>query len=162
MELAKRIRRFSVTATLVAGAVVGSASAALAEEAAVAPAVSVVAAPEAAAPVSAAAKPGECLFLVFSNPVKGREEEFERWYTGQHVADVVNAAGFDTGRRFRLSGDGPHRYLALYQVSCDNPAANAEALHKAMESGNLKMSDSFDYETAKAMIYVVHSPLVTR
>jgi len=103
---------------------------------------------------------GECLFLVFSNPVAGREEEFERWYTGQHVADVVNAAGFDTGRRYKLSGEGPHRYLALYQVKCDDPAANVAALHKSMESGNLKMSDAFDFETTKAMLFLAHSPLV--
>jgi len=114
------------------------------------------------APAVGAETVGECLFLVFSHPIPGREEEFENWYTGQHVADVVNAAGFDTGRRYRLAGEGPHRYLALYQVKCDDPAANAAALHKAMVSGNLKMSDSFDHASAKAMVFLVHSPLVKR
>ena len=31
-------------------------------------------------------------FLVFSNPIEGREEEYEDWYTNQHISDVVRTA----------------------------------------------------------------------
>lgn len=104
---------------------------------------------------------GEYRFLVFSNPIEGREEEYEDWYTNRHVADVVRTAGFVCGQRFKLSGEGPHRYLALYEGEGDDPAASLAALQEAMKSGALPMSDAFDFSTTQAMVFEAHSPRIT-
>src|SRR5579862_1542730 len=42
-------------------------------------------------------------FLVFSNPVAGTENEYNKWYTEQHQLDVVSVPGFVTAQRYVLS-----------------------------------------------------------
>lgn len=61
------------------------------------------------------------LCLVFSNPVEGREAEFNDWYSQRHLPDVLRVPGYLSARRFSLeSGDGGPppgwRYLAIYEV----------------------------------------------
>jgi hypothetical protein len=65
------------------------------------------------------------LLLVFSNPVDGREEEFNEWYTHHHLDEILAIDGFVLAQRFRLADaamtrdtpDAPYRYLALYEVA---------------------------------------------
>jgi hypothetical protein len=64
------------------------------------------------------------LLIVLSNPVDGREEEYNAWYTGQHLDDVLTAAGFEAAQRFRfvpstLSRKPQAQYLAIYEVSAE-------------------------------------------
>lgn len=65
------------------------------------------------------------LLLVFANAVAGREDEFNEWYTGRHLAETLAIDGnFLTGQRFELvdgkmtddAKDAPFRYLAIYEV----------------------------------------------
>ena len=68
------------------------------------------------------------LCLVFSNPVEGREAEFNDWYSRRHLPDVLRVPGYLSAQRFSLeSGDGvalPNwRYLAVYEVDRANYAA---------------------------------------
>jgi uncharacterized OB-fold protein len=61
--------------------------------------------------------------LVESNSVSGREDEYNDWYSNQHLADLLAIPGFDAAQRFILSPekrfpdspDHPYRYLALYE-----------------------------------------------
>ena len=41
--------------------------------------------------------------LAFPNPVAGREDEFNRWYDGQHLPDMLAVPGFVSGQRFALT-----------------------------------------------------------
>jgi hypothetical protein len=59
--------------------------------------------------------------IVLTSPVDGRDEEYNDWYTGRHLDDVLAVKGFRAAQRFefrpgRLSGDAPFRYLAIYEV----------------------------------------------
>lgn len=64
------------------------------------------------------------LLLVFTRPVAGREEEFNRWYDQHHLADVAGLPGVVSGQRYRFdeaSGNSiertpPMGYLAIYEV----------------------------------------------
>ena len=64
----------------------------------------------------------EHLMLVVSNAKPDREQEFNDWYSGKHVLDVLEKLeGFATAQRFVLAdeqveGGCPHRYLALYRI----------------------------------------------
>jgi hypothetical protein len=65
------------------------------------------------------------LFVVNSNPVEGREQEYNDWYSNRHVADLLALPGVVSARRFVL-GDSqlsdvpqPFKYLALYEVESD-------------------------------------------
>ena len=73
------------------------------------------------------------LMLVRTHPQDpAREEEFNHWYNGNHVPDVLNAPNFEAALRYKVTathiGEAPP-YLALYYVSEDDPAkANAELM----------------------------------
>jgi hypothetical protein len=74
------------------------------------------------------------IFLALTNPVPGREPDFNRWYNEHHVPEVVRyGRGFSAGRRYRLR-EGPlfdarlaWEYLALYTMVSDD----LEAYHHA-------------------------------
>jgi hypothetical protein len=64
------------------------------------------------------------VFLALTNPVPGREAEFNVWYDDFHLREVVEyGSGMIGGRRFRLSADqrpgqapSPWSYLAWYDL----------------------------------------------
>jgi hypothetical protein len=66
-------------------------------------------------------------FVVHTNPVDGREDEYNDWYSGPHLADLRRVPGVVSARRFRLADAqirdtaGAHRYLAIYEVETDDP-----------------------------------------
>ena len=60
------------------------------------------------------------IMMVRSNPVAGREDEYNDWYSNRHLQDVVGVPGFRSAERFKLQipmiGDHKYRYLALYDM----------------------------------------------
>jgi hypothetical protein len=66
------------------------------------------------------------LLVVNSNPVQGREQEYNEWYSNRHLADVRALPGVVSARRFVLEnaqmsgGPRPFKYLALYEVETDD------------------------------------------
>lgn len=73
------------------------------------------------------------LLLVFSNPVDQREEEYNDWYSGHHLDEILAIDGFVLAQRFRLvdakmtrdTTDAPFRYLAMYEVDSIEVADSA-------------------------------------
>lgn len=64
------------------------------------------------------------LLLVLSEPVPGKEDEYNDWYTGTHLGEVVNTPGFVAAQRFEfvVSKDGtppPFSHIAIYEVEGD-------------------------------------------
>jgi hypothetical protein len=66
------------------------------------------------------------LFVVNTNPVEGREQEYNEWYTTRHIADLLALPGVISARRFVLSDAQltdkahPFKYLALYEIETDD------------------------------------------
>lgn len=67
----------------------------------------------------------EAILVVLTNPVEGREADFNDWYTNVHTRDAMRFRGSIAQQRFRLAADQvqPYpdtlpvsRYLALYEV----------------------------------------------
>ena len=92
------------------------------------------------------------VYVILSNPVAGREDEYNDWYDNQHLADVIREAGFTACRRLRLSETEPpqdpaHRYLAMYEVETDDiDAVNARML-AAVGAGKIPLSPALDLST---------------
>lgn len=88
-----------------------------------------------------AAKAPRSLYVVQSNPVPGREAEFDQWYQ-RHVAEVLTVPGFvaagrwrpSTVRRFPTTADYPYSHVVTYEVLGDPQAAFA-ALDEAHRAG---------------------------
>jgi hypothetical protein len=112
------------------------------------------AAPAGGQSVNAARREEVYYYLVFSNAVAGREDEYNRWYDTQHAPDVVAVPGFVTAQRL-VAADAqlrrttpPTKYLVVYQiVTNDLPAVNREVVRR-IQTGQTVMSPAFDGRAA--------------
>jgi hypothetical protein len=66
------------------------------------------------------------ILVVQTNPVPGREDEFNDWYTNQHLADIISIEGWVAAQRFRVSPvqrdvtpPYPYGYVAVYEMEGD-------------------------------------------
>jgi len=90
----------------------------------------------------------EFTYLVLTNPVPGREEEFNRWYTEQHVPDVLRIPGVVSAQRFRRTeqqrGNGvqPWQYMALYACEAAEPQVVTDGIQARIGTADMPMSDA--------------------
>jgi hypothetical protein len=72
------------------------------------------------------------IFAVLTNPVEGREAEFNAWYDNRHVHDILRLPGLVSAQRFRLSPEQsaatPYRYLVLYEIETNDLAGTIREL----------------------------------
>ncbi|CDX20504.1 conserved hypothetical protein [Mesorhizobium sp. ORS 3324] len=72
------------------------------------------------------------IFAVLTNPVDGREEEFNAWYDDRHLHDMLKLPGLVSAQRFRLSSEQiaatPYRYLVLYDIETNDLAETIREL----------------------------------
>ncbi len=94
-------------------------------------------------------------FIALSNPVEGREDEYNEWYDAKHVPECLQVAGFKTGQRFKLSaslnGEPNQRYLALYELEGDDPQAILDELHATRDERT--SSPAFDRDSLSMWVY---------
>jgi hypothetical protein len=87
-------------------------------------------------------------FVVLSNAVPGREQEFNDWYTNQHLPDLLRVPGVQSAQRFRRTaqqrsaGPQPWEYMALYHCDAPEPDALTRELKARAGSAQLLMSDA--------------------
>ena len=107
--------------------------------------------------------------FVLSNPSAGKEDEFNKWYTEQHLPEIVkNVDGFVAGQRLKLAAGqlmpNPNapRYAAVYEIEADDIGAAVQGLGAAMGSGKVSMSDTIDLATAMVLVYEPITEVVTK
>jgi hypothetical protein len=105
------------------------------------------------------------VYVVRSAPVTGREDEYNLWYTGKHLQDVLAVPGFVSAQRFKLTdpaveGGPTQPYLALYTMHTDDPDALLATLVDLVESGRIEMTDAFDQEVVSSVLYQAITPLI--
>ncbi|MEZ5408695.1 MAG: DUF4286 family protein [Acidimicrobiales bacterium] len=98
---------------------------------------------------------GTYLVMVMSNPVEGREPEFNDWYENTHLDEVLATTGFTSAQRFALEAQAgppsPHRYLALYETegeSADEVIARLNA-----RRAERQQSDTIDRRGAALWVF---------
>jgi hypothetical protein len=86
------------------------------------------------------------VLTVFTNPVAGREEEYNKWYNEVHVPDVLRIPGFTAARRFKLGAEAesPHKYLAIYEFEATDPAIVLSALQARAGTPDMVLSEGLD------------------
>jgi hypothetical protein len=98
-------------------------------------------------------------FVVLTNPVSGKEDEYNKWYNGQHIPDILNIPGFVAAQRFSLAdhqmGGGPakHKYLALYEIETDDLAATINELRQRQGTPEIVPSDAIDMKDVVAVYF---------
>ena len=94
--------------------------------------------------------------IVFSNPLPGREREFNDWYTHVHVLDVLRGCpGAEYAQRFRAADDqpaGPPRYRFLAVYAGDHRGFTAGHRERIFTS-EMPISAAFDVPEHRAAYY---------
>lgn len=95
-------------------------------------------------PMKLEAPTPRALFVVFANPTRANEAEFNRWYDEVHGPDALENGSFTALHRFRATGPGYRGtpYLALWEAPYDSEAEawayigpRAQALREAGRAG---------------------------
>lgn len=82
--------------------------------------------------------------LVLSNPVADRDDAFNRWYDEVHLADVFKVPGVVGAERYRFRSGEDWKYLAVYDLDCDDPKQVEQELLARAGSEAMPLSDAFD------------------
>lgn len=91
---------------------------------------------------------GKYVMIVQSQAKDGRDDEYNAWYDGEHFHDICALPGVQSGRRFELAmapmGPAGLRYLAIYEIECDDPVQVMAELGKRSADGTMSMTDAID------------------
>ncbi|MDP2731609.1 MAG: hypothetical protein Q8O63_00630 [Hoeflea sp.] len=89
---------------------------------------------------------GKYNLIALTNPVDGRDDEFNDWYTNEHLDDVLKLPGMVAAQRFCLN-DVQHRkgplewkYMAVYEIEIDDISETLGALAAASGTDAMKLS----------------------
>jgi hypothetical protein len=107
-------------------------------------------------------------FMVFSNPVKGQENTYVKWYEGQHCHDLLRIPGVVSCQFFKVGatqyGEAkpPQRYLMLWEIETDNLPAVFADMNARLKDGRTVFSDKvFDVKTYASTTMVPITKRVT-
>ena len=98
-------------------------------------------------------------FVVLTNPVPGKEAEYNEWYNKQHLPDVLNIPGIVCAQRFALADGQPqveektHKYLALYEIETDDLPGVFKELAARRDTSEMVMSESIDLKGVNAAVF---------
>jgi len=101
-------------------------------------------------------------FLVFSDGVPVKEDEYHRWYNEQHLPDVLRVPGFVAAQRFRLAQEdaaAPARHVAIYEIDTDDLQRTMGELQSRAGTAAMPMSDAMDVNNVKTFLY---TPITAR
>jgi len=90
---------------------------------------------------------GHYRMIVLANAKEGREEEYNDWYTNQHLGDVVAVPGVVSGQRFQSIGKGGHKFLAIYELETEDPRAVLKEIGARMGTDAMPTTESGERET---------------
>jgi hypothetical protein len=99
------------------------------------------------------------VFLVFANPIPGKEAEFNDWYTNTHMGDLVQLQGWMGAQRFRIVNDvSPrpsaagyeHGYLIVWDLEDTEANAALSRMTAAIAGGKSRRGAAFDYTPGAA------------
>jgi len=79
----------------------------------------------------ATAKKGTGLLMVWADVPADNEEDFDRWYNEEHLAERMSVPGFLSAARYEAVKSGP-KHLACYEL--DSPAVLESAAYKRVQA----------------------------
>jgi hypothetical protein len=99
-------------------------------------------------------------FIVLTNPVAGKEPEYNDWYNRHHIPDVLNVPGFVCAQRFRLAEaqfggevSNAHKYLALYEIETEDLSGTLKELRARGGTAEIVPSDAIDMKNVATFIF---------
>ena len=103
----------------------------------------------------------DAIYIVQTNPLEGREDEYNDWYTNQHLQDIVALPGFVSAQRFVVepAPDSPSptfRYVAAYTI--EGSVEDALAALAGAASSGLHLSSSLAPEMSSTILRPIGAP----
>jgi hypothetical protein len=106
--------------------------------------------------------------LVFSNAVEGRDGDYNSWYDGRHVPEVLAShPAWVATQRYRCSEHQrstaipcPWRYLAIYELETDDLPAAYAALDEVAAAGGFSPHDGALADDHVGWTYTELAPLL--
>ena len=101
------------------------------------------------------------LYLVFSNPVEGKEDQYNEWYDNVHLADVMRIPGVVSAARydFRPTSFGEataapteHRYLAVFELDREPEGVLTEMGNRA-GTPEMMISEAMNFDTVQSCVW---------
>lgn len=96
--------------------------------------------------------------VVFSNPVEGKDAEFNEWYDNVHIPELLRVPGMLSAKRYTLQeaavysvpgGVRPeHRYMTIYEMEGDVDDL-MDRIRRSVAGGEVVMSDSLDLPSSR-------------
>jgi hypothetical protein len=108
--------------------------------------------------------------IVFSNPLDGRDDEFNDWYDNVHIPDLLAIPGMLSAQRYDLKnaeiysmegGTAPeHRYAIIYEMEGDVDAILSK-IQEGVAAGKINMADCLDMSSWRLSFWTPRGPKVT-
>jgi hypothetical protein len=98
-------------------------------------------------------------FVVLTNPVPGKDAEYNKWYDNQHIPDVLNIPGLVAAQRFVVAEgqpgveQKPHKYLTLYDIETNDLPGVFKELGARSGTPQMAISDSIDLKNASLCVF---------
>ena len=88
----------------------------------------------------------KAIMVVQTGPVSAdREDEYNHWYSGTHIPEILAVPGFVGARRYKLAGDdSTPSYLAIYEIEADDVFAPVKELGARSASGQQRRRPGTD------------------
>ena len=88
--------------------------------------------------------------IILTQPVAGREDEYNEWYNDVHLPEVLATDGFVAAQRFKLAGgpDAPAPYLAIYEIKSEDFAVTFKLIEQRLAEGKIGTSSALDVPSA--------------
>lgn len=107
--------------------------------------------------------------IVFSNPLDGKDDEFNEWYDNVHIPDLLAIPGMLSAQRYNLkdaqiyhmegSSAPAHRYAIIYEMEGDVDAILSK-IQEGVSAGKITMADCLDMSSWQLSFWTPRTPKV--
>lgn len=106
------------------------------------------------------------LMVVFSSPAPGKEDDFNAWYEGTHIPEMLATPGVVAARRYeRAQAEGvpmpTQQYLSVFELEGDLDTVLA-AINQRGQSGEISRGTNTDRESVAMWLYSARTERITQ
>jgi hypothetical protein len=102
------------------------------------------------------------IVMALTNPVEGREAEYDTWFEGIHIQEMLTVPGFLSAQRYEAAGSQiapgqlPYRFITAYEVETDDLPATLTQLGAKAQSAT--KTDTSDLTRRALWVYAPKGP----
>ena len=98
------------------------------------------------------------VFFAFTNPVPGKEKEYNEWQDNEHIPHGLQNPGFVGAKRYKLAGaqfgplpEGQAQYVTIWEIESDDIEATLAQAGERLQTA--VWSDALDEATTTTAVY---------